>query len=518
MGASSFGVLDWAIIILYLMAMLGIGVYFSGRQKTSRMFFIAEGRLGSTLVGLSLLGTYLSAITMIALPGKAFGPEDWLWAIQLPFLVVTAVVITRLVLPRFRAAGVISVYQFLEQRIHVSTRLIASACFLALSAGRKGLILYLPARAFSEMTGVPILPLIVAMGFITIIYTVMGGIQAVVWTDAIQVVIFILGAGLSVIYLLFGVHAGGGDFIGLAAQYHKFRMWEPSLELTKLTTLWLVLQTLFETVRIYATQQDMTQRYVTAKSTAAANRGVWISILGYIPLAFMFYFIGAALFIYYQVHTDPWVIAKLAQAGTGKYDDIYPHFIATQLPIGIRGVVMAAIFAAAMSAISSGLNANSAVCAEDFYKRFWGRDRPDGHYLKVARWLTVVWGIVSIGVGILLWRVGKSGQDMWTNVMAFTTTGVLALMALAFLPIRIRPAAALAGFGAAAATIYYLFVATHVSFLLRPVLGNVVGFVVALAVNSVMVLLQGHRLNGPEERFPLKVGEGGQGTGDGERQ
>jgi SSS family transporter len=495
-GGSAFGVLDWVVIFAYLIGMLAIGWWSGKRVKDTVGYQTAAGRMGSLLVGLSLLGAYLSALTMMALPGKAFGGDDWLWAVQLPFLIVTAVVITRFVLPWYRAAGVVSVYHFLEQRIHVVARVLASLCFLALSTGRAGLTLYLPALAFSEITKTDITYSIAVMGLVTIAYCVYGGIEAVIWTDAIQVVIFTLGAVLSVVYILWGTSLAGGDFLGLAALHHKFRMWEPSTDLTKLTTWWLILQTLFETIRIYGTQQDMTQRYVATASTREANKSVWISILGYIPLGFIFYFIGAALFVYYQA-SGPEAVEGL------KPDAVYPHFIATTLPAGARGLVLAAIFAAAMSTISAIMNSGATVCVEDFYRRFWVKDRPDAHYLWVIRGLTVVSGLAAMGMAVVFWRLGKDAQDMWSMVMSFTTTGVLALMALAFLPIRIRPAAAVIGWLSSAIAIWFLTKRTDVHFLLYPVIGNVVGFVVALLAQMVLAGVQGRTLLHPDERFPL---------------
>jgi solute:Na+ symporter, SSS family len=504
MPGGSFGLLDWAVIIAYLLAMVGIGAYFTGRQKSARTFFLAEGRLGSMLVGLSILGTYLSALTMIALPGKSFSGEDMLWSVQLPFLLLTAFVITRFVLPWYRRAGVVSVYQFLEQRIHVSARMLASVAFLALAAGRMGLTLWLPAMAFCRIANADINTVIIIMGLVTIAYTVMGGIEAVIWTDVIQVVIFVVGALLSIAFVLWDTHAQGGGFVSTAAQYHKFRFWEPSLDITRIATLWLVLQTIFETIRIYGTQQDMTQRYMTTRSTREANRSVWISIVGYIPLGFIFYFIGAALFVYYQMAPDPTVRDAFA-AGTLKADEAYPHFIATRLPIGIRGLVLAAIFAAAMSTISSIMNSCSTVCTEDFYRRFWPKDRPDRHYLRMARALTLVWGAIAIGVAMFFAAKGQSAQDMWSKTMSFSTTGVLALMALAFLPIRVRPLPAILGFAAAAVTVFGLAYATTVHFLLYPVIGNTVGFVVAFLVNTIVAWAKGRSLNDPAERFPLEA-------------
>jgi len=497
-GGSAFGVLDWVVIFVYLGGMLAIGWWSGRRVKGTAGFQTAEGRMNSVLVGLSLLGAYLSALTMMALPGKAFGKEDWLWAIQLPFLIVTAVVITRFVLPWYRAAGVVSVYAFLEQRIHVSARMLASVCFLALSTGRAGLTLYLPALAFSEITKTDITYSIVVMGLVTIAYTVYGGIEAVIWTDAIQVVIFTLGALLSIVYIMWDIHLVNADFLGLASQFHKFRMWEPSANLTQLTTWWLILQTLFETIRIYGTQQDMTQRYVSTASTREANKSVWISILGYIPLGFMFYFIGAALFIYYQA-VGPGSVEGL------KNDAIYPHFIATRLPFGIRGIVLAAIFAAAMSTISAIMNSSSTVCVEDFYKRFWVKDRSDRHYLAVSRGLTLLWGAAAMGMAVVFWKLGKDAQDMWSMVMSFTTTGVLALMALAFLPIRIRPAAAVFGWAGSAVAIWLMTKHTHIHFLLYPVIGNLTGFTLAVLANGFAAGIKALYRLLPEESFPLEA-------------
>jgi SSS family solute:Na+ symporter len=501
-AAPGLHAVNWAVIVLYLLGMIALGGYMSRRIKGSRGFFIAEGRLGPVVVGLSLLGTYLSALTMMALPGKSFGPEDWLWTIQLPFLIITAVVITRFVLPRYRDAGVISVYEFLEQRIHLFARLLASFCFLLLSIGRMGLVLYLPALAFSRITGTSIEGTIIVMGLIVTLYTVLGGIEAVIWTDAVQVVILAVGALLSVGYILYDVNTVGADFIGLAAAHHKFRMIEPSLDYTQLVSLWLILETIFQTIRIYGTQQDMTQRFMATKSTREANRSVWISILGYIPLAYLFYFIGSALFIYYTASPDALVLAELAKAKP-KFDAMYPHFIVTRLPLGVGGVVLAAIFAAAMSSIDSSMNSSSTVCVEDFYRRLWRKDESDRHYLAVARILTLMWGVLAVAMA-LAFRHVQYAQDTWSKVMSFSTTGVLALMILAFLPVRIRPAAAIAGWATAAASVAVMSLGTRIHFLLYPVIGNTLGFAVALLWNAAGLWLKAMYRMCPEEVFPLE--------------
>lgn len=482
-----FGAVNYVVVALYLAAMLAIGWWAGRRVKDTRGFFISEGRLSSLLVGISLLATYLSSLTMMAIPGAAFGEDNLKWSVQLPWLILTAFVITRFVLPRYREAGVISVYEYLERRIHVSARLIGSAAFIALSIGRMAIILYLPALAFHIITGFDLPTTILVMGAVVIVYSVMGGIEAVIWTDAIQAVIFVFAAVFSILYIVGGI--GLTDFIAVARQHHKFQMFDWRLDLREKVTLWLILQTVFETIRIYGTQQDMTQRYMTTDSTAKANRSVWISILGYIPLGYVFYFIGTALFVYFVTHPDPnFDLLKTM----GRRDTIYPYFVVKHLPIGLPGVVIAAIFAAAMSSISASMNASATVCVEDFYKRFFPKPSSEGRYLLAARLLTLLWGIVAILVALSLIRVGQQGQDMWGKIMGISANGILGLMALAFLPFRINKWAALIGFAACYGCLFYLMYGTKICFLLWPVIGNLVCFVVAVGAHAL--------LTGPERR------------------
>ena len=493
-AAIGFGAVNYIVVGVYLAGMLAIGWWIGRRVKDTKGFFIGGGKVNFILVGLSLLATYLSALTMMAIPGAAFGPDNLLWSVQLPFLILTAIIITRFVLPRYREAGVVSVYEYLEKRIHVSSRLIGSATFIALSIGRMAIILYLPALAFSIITGVDLTATVIVMGVVVTIYAVMGGIEAVIWTEAIQAVIFIFAAILSILYVL--GHVGMGDFMSVAREHNKFQMLKWGTDFTQKLTLWFILQTIFETIRIYGTQQDMTQRYMTTESTAKANRSVWIAILGYIPLGYIFYFIGTALFVYFTVNHDPnFDMLKTM----GRRDAIYPYFVVKHLPVGLSGVIIAAIFAAAMSSIAASMNSSATVCVEDFYKRF---RKPEGdipphekkqterHDLLVARSLTFLWGFVAIGVAYSLTKVGKQGQDLWGMIMGISTNGILGLMALAFLPFRVNKWAALIGFASCYACLFYIMYGTKIIFLLWPVIGNLVCFFVALGLHMIFFRTQ----------------------------
>ena len=488
-----FGALNYAVLVLYMVAMLAIGWWTSRRIKDTRGFFIAEGKLNHIVVGISILTAYLSALTMMAIPGLAFRKFDWLWAAQLPFLVITAFVITRFVLKRYREAGVISVYEYLEHRVHVSARLLASLSFIVFSIARMGLVLFLPALALHIVTGAPLLPTIVVMGAVVTVYTVMGGMEAVIWTDFAQAFVMVAGALVSVVYIVGGT--GWADFARIGAEHHKFRMVATRGDLTSILTVFLVLETIFQTIRIYGTQQDIAQRYMTTGSTRKANASVWIAILGFIPFGFLFFFIGSALFIYYQANPDPSVAALIAN---GRADSIYPYFVASQLPPVLAGLVIAAIFAAAMSSIDACMNASSTVCVEDFYRRFASRDLPDRHYLNVARGLTVVWGALATVMAILMMRI-EYAQIVWNKILAISTNGVLGLMALAFLKKPVRGWTAVTGFVTSYLCLFTMMwflqvkpvvIFTYpvpggstICFLLWSVIGNIVCFVVAVTLD-----------------------------------
>ena len=238
-------------------------------------------------------------------------------------------------------------------------------------------------------------------------------------------------------------------------------------------------ETIFQTIRIYSTQQDMTQRYMTTSSTRKANKSVWIAIVLYIPLGFAFYFIGSALFAYYVTCPDATVPALIAN---GRCDAIYPYFVASRLPAGLGGVVVAAIAAAAMSSIAPCMNSNSTVCIEDFYRRFARKERPDSHYLTVAKWLTVGWGALATLAAILLMSITRA-QDVWAMIMGVLTNGMLGLMALAFLPWRVHKVAAVTGFAVSYVCLFFMM-KSSLTFLLWPVIGNTVCFAVALAVDA----------------------------------
>lgn len=465
---TTFGTANYAVLLLYLAGMLGIGWVCSRRVTDSRSYFLANGQMNHVVVGVSILGTYLSALTMLALPGMSYGKHDWTFVVQLPFLIVTGAVVVNFILPRYRDAGVISVYEFLEKRIHVSARLVGSVSFIIMSIARMSIILYLTALALHTATGLPLVGTIVVMGAIIIVYTWLGGIEAVIYTDAIQVAIFIIGALLTLYFIMQRVPFD--TFVAVTAEHRKMRMLIPAFDPTKIVTLWLILETIFQTIRIYGTQQDIAQRFMTTKSTKEANESVWIATLGYIPLGLLFYFIGTALFVFYKVHPTIHLPVKT--------DQIYPFFIVNNLPPGLAGLVVAAFFAASMSSIDSSMNSASTVYVEDFLRRFGRKQRSEAYYLARARLFTVIWGGLAILLALVFIRTSYA-QVLWGKTMGIVTNGMLGLLVLALLPVKINKWAAGAGMVAAYAALFAMM-ASNINYLLWPVIGNTLCFFVGL--------------------------------------
>jgi SSS family solute:Na+ symporter len=324
----------------------------------------------------------------------------------------------------------------------------------------------------------------------------MGGIEAVIWTDFAQAIVMLAGALVSVLYVL--AKTGVAPLFQVAAEHHKFRMITQPGDLSSVLTIFLILETIVQTIRIYGTQQDMTQRYMTTGSTEKANRSVWISILGFIPVGFVFFFIGSALFVYYLLHPNTAVPALIA---SGRADAIYPYFVADELPIGLAGLVIAAIFAASMSSIDACMNANSTVCVEDFHRRFARRERSDHFYLNEAKLLTLLWGALATGMAILMMEI-EYAQIVWNKILAISTNGVLGLMALAFLPRPVRAWAAVAGFLASYACLFTMMwflqvkpaviltypvaAGSTICFLLWSVVGNLACFLTALILDRIV--------------------------------
>jgi SSS family solute:Na+ symporter len=405
----SFGVINYSILGIYLLTLVGMGVYFSRRERTTDDFFKAGGRIPWWAAGLSIFGTQLSASTFMAIPAKAFA-TDWRYFILNMTIIMVAPFIVFMFLPFFRRLNVTSAYEYLEKRFNLASRLIGCLMFIALQMGRIGIVLLLPAIALSVVTGINISLCIVVMGTLSILYTVLGGIEAVIWTDVLQVIVLLGGAALCIVIVLFNIAGGFSGAIDIAASYNKMHTFDFAFDFTS-PTLWVVLLGgLAANFISYGSDQAVIQRYLTTKDEKAAAKAIWTNGILCIPASLLFFGMGTALFVFYKTHP-----AQMNPT-ISNTDAIFPWYIVTQLPDGVAGVLIAAIFAAAMSSLDSSMNSVATAITTDFYRRF-NPDAADHTCLKLARWITIIVGIA--GTAFALMMAGWEIKSLWDQLAGF---------------------------------------------------------------------------------------------------
>jgi SSS family solute:Na+ symporter len=425
--------IDLTVLIVYLAAMVAMGVWFGRKNKTPDQFMKAGGTIPGWAVGLSIFGTYVSSISFLALPGKAYA-SNWnalVFSLAIPLAAWAAV---KWYVPFYRRSGVISAYEHLEHRFGAWARTYAVTCYLLTQLGRMGTIMYLLALALKPMIGWSIPTLIVLTGVIVIIYTLIGGMEAVIWTDVVQSVVFIVGALACVAILWFGLPQGPGQLFDIAARENKFSLGSFELNFAQATVWVVLLNGIFINLQNFGIDQSYVQRYSTASSDREAAKSVWVGSLLYVPISGVFFLIGTLLFAYYTARPE------LLPAGvTG--DAVFPHFITTGLPVGLAGLVIASIFAAAQSTIASSVNCSATLFLCDLYRRYLHPSASERESMTVLRVATVAFGLAGTMMGFAMMGVA-SALDAWWAVSSVTSGGMLGLFLLGMIARTSNAAAA----------------------------------------------------------------------------
>ncbi|WP_233214544.1 sodium:solute symporter family transporter [Rhodopirellula bahusiensis] len=404
---------------------------------------VARGRLGGWVVGLSIFGTYVSSISFLAIPGKALvgNWNSFVFSLSLPFIAWFG---AKLFVPFYRRHGHVSAYEHMEQRFGTWARLYMSTCFMLLQVARVGSVMYLIAVVMQQLLMWDMVTIIIVTGVVTTAYTCIGGLEGVVLTDALQSAVLIAGAVLCAIWIPFCMPEGPKQLIEIAMADDKFSLGSYSLDATE-STVWVVmLYALTINLQNVAINQSYTQRYLSAQSVSEAKKSVWFGSLLYVPVSACFFFIGTALYAYYTAQPEllPEDLAAEWQAGKG--DSVFPFFIMSALPTGVRGVMLAAILAAAMSTVSSSLNSSAALTLTDFYQRLVDREPTESRAMKVLYGGTIIWGVAGTALALAMIRV-KSVLDVWWEMSGVLSGGMLGLFLLGFLSRRISNQAALFG-------------------------------------------------------------------------
>jgi solute:Na+ symporter, SSS family len=396
-GKRGLSGIAWTIVIVYLGTMIGVGVYWylRDRKGTASEFFLGSRAIPFWAAGVSLYATNTSSISYLAIPAKAF-ETDWQYMMNKLITILGLMFVAVWIVPLLRRLDLVSVFNYLEMRFHPAIRMIGSALCMAMHVGgRMSVVLFLPALAIATITGIDVVWSILIMGVCTIVYTAMGGMRAVVWTDFVQVIVLMGGALFAIGFVFHSL--GGSTVYATAMAFDKTRLLNLSFDLTQPTVWGFLFLILFDVVLTFPKDQVLMQRTLATDSPKAAGRSIWMFAAIMLPGGLIFYGIGTVLFAYYKAHPerlDPLL----------PIDATFPLFISAELPAGLTGLIIAGIFAAAMGTLSGTINSVATLLSVDFYQKL-ARDPNERRTKRFAEWMTVVVGFVGIGLALLLSRL-----------------------------------------------------------------------------------------------------------------
>jgi SSS family solute:Na+ symporter len=428
---------DMLVIAAYLLTLVAIGLRVSGRQKTTDSYFVAGRSVPGWAAGLSLLATIITSVTFIAYPGAAFA-GDWTLLVPGILFVVVIAAIGPVIVPFFRHVVSMSVYEYFGQRFGVWVRMYASFAFAAGHFAKMGFVFYLLALTVSSITGWSITLLIVGLGVITVFYTFIGGLEAVIWTDVVQGLLLWTGVGVTIVLLLFSPRTTPSAMLHLIVAHHKMSLGSMGFDLARPTFWTLAFYGFFFYLQKYTADQTVVQRYLAARTDRSALRGMTVGASLCLPVWTAFMLIGSLLWAFYQL------TGEALPAAVTRPDQVFPHFMITQMPVGVGGLFLAALFGAAMSMLASDLNCLGLVLVEDFGTHFFPR-HTDAQRLRSGKLSIVVCGVLAIAVAMRLSSTQGAALALYYTATAIVAGGLAGLFLLAFLCRRAGRTAALAG-------------------------------------------------------------------------
>jgi len=413
---------DYLIIILSLVVSIGIGVKFSRGQKSTSKYFAAEGNIPAWAIGLSILATLVSSITFLAYPGEGF-TSNWIRLVQGLMVPIVLIFFIFTIVPLYRKVIGLSAYEYFEKRFGYIARLYSSLGFILAHFSKMGTVFYLLALALSSMMGVDTMTFVWILGAIIILLTLLGGIEAVIWLDVVQGILLIGGGILALGIILFTADGGPAAVWQTAAEAGRVGFGPFDWDFVNLTFWVMAINGVFYAIQKYGTDQTIVQRYLTAKSDRDAVKASLIGVLLTVPVWALFMFIGTGLFSFYELSPG------LLPEGI-KSDAVFPHFILSELPIGVTGLIISALTAAAISSLDSDINCLSAVAVEDFYGRF-KKDVTDRQKLTFGKWMVVASGLGAIIVAsVYVLMEGKGVLGIIFTLYAIFSGGIAGMFLL----------------------------------------------------------------------------------------
>jgi SSS family transporter len=509
--------IDLVIIFGYLIGITLFGVWFSRKQETTRDYFLGDRTVPWWAIAASIVATETSTITFISVPGIAFARNGNFQFIQLVFgYLLGRIVISLLFIPSYFRGELMTVYQLLERRFGNRIKMLAASLFVIMRNIADGIRLLLTAfvlaavyTAFQPQANAEtiVIASVILLGLVMIIFTYFGGMEAVIWVEVVQLGIYLAGAAMAGLILIMAIKGGWGQAISLGEQYQKFNFIDfgirPTtyaltapftshsfsftlpIDMTKTYTLWAgLLGGCFLTMSTHGTDQYLVQRYLCTDKPRRAALALLTSGAVVFAQFVGFLFIGVLLFAFYAPYTDPAYgnlatgvatlpIGETFQAVGG--DRVFPDFITKFMPSGLSGLVVAAIFAAALS---SSLNSIAATAVNDLYRPFRPK-RDDKHYLRVSHWLTLLWGIIQIGVALIAMRQNRSALDQALSVASLINGPVLGVFLVGTFLRRVSEPPALIGMVTSMVVMLYIRFFTPIAWTWYVLIGSLVTFLVA---------------------------------------
>jgi solute:Na+ symporter, SSS family len=452
-----FGALNWLTLGIYLVAMLGVGIYFTKKSgKDTDAFFKAGGKIPAWAAGLSIYATTLSAITFMSTPEKAF-LGDWTYAAGNIAIIAIVPILIQYYIPFFRKLNVTTAYEYLEKRFNVSLRLLGSLLFILFHIGRVAIVIYLPTLAITSISDINPFLIAAVIGLLCVVYTFLGGMEGVIWSDVIQGIILIGGALLIIVYGVVNIDGGFETVINDAMKDQKIvsaEDWKWSFAAATIPIIFL--GSIFNNLHQYTASQDVVQRYSTTTSIKETKRSLWTNAFFAGITIPIFYGIGTVLYSYYEQH-------QLLTEGFNT-SALVPYFVLTTLPAGVAGLIIAAVFAAAQSTISSSLNSMSACVVVDFKKRFYPESSEKSNVL-LARYVIIITGILGVGVSLFLINTNQSETlDLFLSLVGLFGVPIAGTFALGIFTKRANAPGALIGLIVSAITCYFLQQSGLISF------------------------------------------------------
>ena len=461
-------IIDIIVFLLFTGGVVAFGCSFFKKKGTSEEFTSAGRSLPGWVVGMSIFATYVSSISYLGYPGKAFS-GDWnafVFSLSIP---IASYFAARYFVPFYRSQDSISAYSFLENRFGPWARIYASSCYLLTQIARTGSILYLLALPMNVLLGWNIQTIIIVTSVAIVLYSMLGGMKAVIWTEAIQGIILIGGALVCMFFFLFYMPEGPAQTFSIAMEDGKFSLGSFGSSLSE-STFWVCLiYGIFTNLQNYGIDQSYVQRYHTAKNEKEAKFSALFGGYLFIPVSAVFFMIGTGLYAFYKVH--PGILPD----GVGA-DYVFPFFIVNELPVGLTGLLIASIFAAGMSTIATSVTSSSTIILTDYYQRF-RKHAGNRERMLVLKLSSVGVGVAGILVAFAFMSV-QSALDAWWALASIFSGGMLGLFLLGYISRKARNFDAVLGVVCGVILVCWIVISPFVHANLAIVFGTLLIFLV----------------------------------------